>query len=284
VLAHLDAIEPGVLDDAWEAMAAWLRATTLAGSGRAEEAIAVFDAIPPIRDPAFQLNFEGARLEARWALGQVDDVVAAVPSITDGLEAAGVLQFVLVSLAEAAFVFAWVGDVEEARRLVARVHRSQVDADVGQGARVALAEAATLVSAGDEPAAADLLDRAIAIHGLDSGVDRRVWRRGLALTYVLVPSARDRWDAAELRGHIAEARTLARAVVALDRPLCYGPGKVEARRHALGDIDLRHAFGSADSASDLALLCACGHPVAVNPARTLRRVAHQQGWPVLVFG
>jgi LuxR family transcriptional regulator, maltose regulon positive regulatory protein len=241
VLTHLDAIEPGVLDDAWEAMAAWLRGTTLAGSGRAEESIAVFDAIPPIPDPAFQLNFEGARLEARWALGQVDEVVAAVPSITDGLEAAGVLQFVLVSLAEAAFVFAWVGDVEAARGLVARVHRAEVDADVGQSARLALAEAAMLVAAGDEPAAADLLERAIAIHGLDSGIDRRVWRRGLALTYVLVPSARRRWDAAELRGHLAEARTLARAVVALrdcaNRDGFSASGADELRRR-LCDVDL----------------------------------------------
>jgi LuxR family transcriptional regulator, maltose regulon positive regulatory protein len=241
VLAHLDAIEPGVLDDAWEAMAAWLRGTTLAGSGRAEESLAVFDAIPPIPDPAFQLNFEGARLEARWALGQIDEVVAAVPSITDGLEAAGVLQFVLVSLAEAAFVFAWVGDVEGAKRLIARVERTKVNADVGQSARLALAEAAMLVAAGAEPAAADLLERAIATYGLDSGVDRRVWRRGLALTYVLVPSARDRWDVAELRGHVAEARTLARAVVALrdyaSRDGIGARGADEVRRH-LRDLDL----------------------------------------------
>ncbi|HET6663783.1 MAG TPA: hypothetical protein VFG94_05980, partial [Acidimicrobiales bacterium] len=240
VLAHLDAIEPGVLDDAWEAMAGWLRGTTLAGSGRAEEAIAVFDAIPPIPDPAFQLNFEGARLEACWALGQVDEVVAAVPSIVDGLEVAGVLQFVLVSLAEAAFVLAWVGNVAEAQRLIARVRRAEVDADVGQSARLALAQAAMLVAAGAEPAAADLLERAIATYGLDSGVDRRAWRRGLALTYVLVPSARRRWDAAELRGHVAEARTLARAVVAL-RDRAGGPdfgdrGAKEVRR-SLHELD-----------------------------------------------
>jgi LuxR family transcriptional regulator, maltose regulon positive regulatory protein len=241
VLAHLDAIEPGVLDDAWEAMAGWLRGTTLAGSGRAEEAIAVFDAVPPISDPAFQLNFEGARLEARWALGQVDEVVAAVPSVTDGLEAAGVLQFVLVSLAEAAFVYAWVGNVAEAQRLIARVRRAEVDADVGQSARLALAEAAVLVAAGDEPAAADLLERAIASYGLDSGVDRRAWRRGLALTYVLVPSARRRWDAAELRGHVAEARTLARAVVALrDRAGGpeFGTGGANEVRRSLRQLDL----------------------------------------------
>jgi LuxR family maltose regulon positive regulatory protein len=241
VLANLDAIEPGVLDDAWEAMAGWLRATILAGGGGAQEAIAVIDAIPPIPDPALQLAVEGAHLQARWALGQLDEVVAAVPSITDRFEAAGVLQFVLVSLAEAAFVLAWVGDVEGARRFVARVRRTEVDADFGQNARLALAEAAMLVTAGDEPAAADLLERAIAIHGLDSGIDRRAWRRGLALTYVLVPSARHRWDAAELRGHVAEARTLARSVVALRASAdCVGLGArdADAVRRRLRDLDL----------------------------------------------
>lgn len=70
----------------------------------------------------------------------------------------------------------------------------------------------------------------------------------------------------------------------LDSPLCYGVGKVDALRLALGDVDLRHAFAYADSASDLVLLRVCGHPVAVNPDRMLRRVAHQEGWPILVFG
>ena len=70
----------------------------------------------------------------------------------------------------------------------------------------------------------------------------------------------------------------------LARPLCYGSGKVDALRLALGDADLQHAFAYADSVSDLALLRLCGHPVAVNPDRTLRRVAHRQGWPILVLG
>ena len=118
VLDDLDAIEPGVFDDTWEAMAGWLRATTLAGGGRADEAVAVIDAIPPVSDPALQLAVEGAHLQARWALGQLDEVVAAVPSIIDRFEDAGVLQFVLVSLAEAAFVLAWVGDVDGAQNLV----------------------------------------------------------------------------------------------------------------------------------------------------------------------
>jgi HAD superfamily hydrolase (TIGR01490 family) len=71
---------------------------------------------------------------------------------------------------------------------------------------------------------------------------------------------------------------------ALDRPPCYGPGKLDALRLALGDVDLQETFAYADSASDLALLRACGHPVAVNPDRTLHRVARQEGWPTLVLG
>ena len=237
VLAHLDAIEPRVLDDAWAAMADWLRATTLAGGGRAEEAIPVIDGIPPTADPALQVAVEGVRHQARWTLGHVDDVVAAVPSLMERYEAAGVLQFVVVSLAEAAFVLAWVGDVEGARRLVARARRTGTDVDVGQTARLALAEAGLLVTAGDEPAAADLLEQAIATHGLESGINRRIWRRGLALTYVLLPSARRRWDAAELRGQVGEARALARAVVAL-RDGAGGTRARETARRCLRDLDL----------------------------------------------
>jgi LuxR family transcriptional regulator, maltose regulon positive regulatory protein len=241
VLARLDAIERGVFDDTWEAMARWLRATTLAGGGRAEEAVAVIDAIPPTPDPALELAVEGALLQARWALGEVDQVVTAVPPIIDRFEAAGVLQFELVSAAEAAFVVAWVGDVDAARDLVARVRRKGGDTDFGQAARLALAEASILVTTGDESAAASLLEHAIAIHGLDSGINRRAWRRGLALTYVLVPSARERWDAADLRGHVADARTLARAVAALrEAGGCAGAGagRADRLRTILRDVDL----------------------------------------------
>ena len=108
VLAKLDAIEHGAFDETWAAMAGWLRATTLAGGGRAEEAATVIDAIPLTPDPALQLAIEGVHLQARWSSGEIDAVVSAVPPIIDRFEAAGVLQFELVSAAEAAFVVAWV--------------------------------------------------------------------------------------------------------------------------------------------------------------------------------
>lgn len=45
-------------------------------------------------------------------------------------------------------------------------------------------------------------------------------------------------------------------------------------------IDLSRSYAYADSISDLPMLEAVGHPVAVNPDRRLERAAHERGWPV----
>lgn len=68
-------------------------------------------------------------------------------------------------------------------------------------------------------------------------------------------------------------------------PFCYGPGKVEAieeiaRREGL---DLERCWAYSDSASDLPMLRAVGHAVAVNPDGPLERVATDSGWPVVEF-
>lgn len=71
----------------------------------------------------------------------------------------------------------------------------------------------------------------------------------------------------------------------LDGPFCYGEGKVEAiRRIALFDgFDLRQCYAYSDSSSDLPMLDAVGHPVAVNPDSKLERHARLHGWPVVIF-
>lgn len=69
----------------------------------------------------------------------------------------------------------------------------------------------------------------------------------------------------------------------LDGPFCYGPGKLARLRDVLGPIALHDAWAYADSRSDLPLLQASGHPVAVNPDRALRRMARERGWPVVVL-
>jgi HAD superfamily hydrolase (TIGR01490 family) len=53
-----------------------------------------------------------------------------------------------------------------------------------------------------------------------------------------------------------------------------------ARRDGL---DLAGSYAYSDSASDLPMLRAVGHPVAVNPDPELARIARQEGWEVLRF-
>jgi HAD superfamily hydrolase (TIGR01490 family) len=68
-------------------------------------------------------------------------------------------------------------------------------------------------------------------------------------------------------------------------PFVYGPGKVTAMWEIaeLEGYDLALSFAYSDSASDLPMLEAVGHPVAVNPDGTLARVAHDRGWPIVIF-
>jgi HAD superfamily hydrolase (TIGR01490 family) len=64
------------------------------------------------------------------------------------------------------------------------------------------------------------------------------------------------------------------------RPM-YGGAKVDAVRSLGHDLDASTAYS--DGHTDLPLLEAVGHPVAVNPDRRLRRIAAERGWPVLRF-
>jgi HAD superfamily hydrolase (TIGR01490 family) len=47
--------------------------------------------------------------------------------------------------------------------------------------------------------------------------------------------------------------------------------------------DLSASYAYSDSVTDLPMLRVVGHPFAVNPDRSLRRVADDEGWPVLRF-
>lgn len=71
----------------------------------------------------------------------------------------------------------------------------------------------------------------------------------------------------------------------LDGPFCYGEGKVDAIRDLarFEGYDLHQCYAYSDSWSDLPMLSAVGHPVAVNPDSTLERHARAHGWPVVIF-
>ncbi|AZS73275.1 HAD-IB family hydrolase [Streptomyces lydicus] len=65
----------------------------------------------------------------------------------------------------------------------------------------------------------------------------------------------------------------------------YGPTKAEAVQElaASEGYDLDRCYAYSDSATDVPMLAAVGHPFAVNPDRALRREAVARGWPVLSF-
>jgi HAD superfamily hydrolase (TIGR01490 family) len=68
-------------------------------------------------------------------------------------------------------------------------------------------------------------------------------------------------------------------------PFTYREGKAQAiaevaRREGL---DLAESWAYSDAASDLPMLRAVGHPVAVNPDAELDRVAREEGWEIMRF-
>ena len=68
-------------------------------------------------------------------------------------------------------------------------------------------------------------------------------------------------------------------------PFCYGSGKVEAIEEICrwNGYELAQCYAYSDSASDLPMLEAVGHPVAVNPDSQLERHARKEGWPIVIF-
>lgn len=65
----------------------------------------------------------------------------------------------------------------------------------------------------------------------------------------------------------------------------YGPHKATAIRDAAErqGIDLAGCYAYSDSVTDVPMLEAVGHPVAVNPDRELARLARQRGWEIRRF-
>jgi phosphoserine phosphatase len=68
-------------------------------------------------------------------------------------------------------------------------------------------------------------------------------------------------------------------------PFTYREGKAQAIRQVAvrEGIDLTASYAYSDSESDLPMLRAVGHPVAVNPDRELERIARSEGWQIMRF-
>ncbi len=68
-------------------------------------------------------------------------------------------------------------------------------------------------------------------------------------------------------------------------PFTYREGKAQAIRElaAADGVALASSWAYSDSESDLPMLRAVGHPVAVNPDAALTRIAREEGWEVMRF-
>ena len=68
-------------------------------------------------------------------------------------------------------------------------------------------------------------------------------------------------------------------------PFTYREGKAEAIREVAREqgIDLLESYAYSDSESDLPMMRAVGHPVAVNPDAALLRAAREDGWQIVRF-
>jgi putative phosphoserine phosphatase/1-acylglycerol-3-phosphate O-acyltransferase len=73
---------------------------------------------------------------------------------------------------------------------------------------------------------------------------------------------------------------------AVERPTCFGQGKVDAAEQLASDrgADLDQSYFYSDSTDDQLLLERVGRPRALNPGRRLERLARSNRWPAAHFG
>ena len=92
VLAALDTVPPGALDESWEAVIGWLRGLALGGLGDEAGFFASLEAARPLADPAFRVTVDASYTTARWHTGEFQNVATEAAALCDAAEAAGIAQ------------------------------------------------------------------------------------------------------------------------------------------------------------------------------------------------
>ncbi|HMG41166.1 MAG TPA: BTAD domain-containing putative transcriptional regulator [Acidimicrobiales bacterium] len=214
-LAELDRIPAGAFNWQWTRLVDWVRSLSWSHLGRPEEALVAADRAVEGSAPLHAPLFEAARLQARWFLGQVDEVVQRFGPLVERYSAAGHGNYQALGSATCCLALAFVGRPDEAAPYLERARHSATSREVPLvDVNLTVAEAALLVARGDEPAASALLEDYFDRFGLlGPGHAAAPQQRSLALWYVLVPATRGVWDAAPLGPAFAQAHALARALV-----------------------------------------------------------------------
>jgi LuxR family maltose regulon positive regulatory protein len=216
VLAELDRIPPGSLNDVWQGVVSWLRSISLMHLGDAEASLSTAHHALAHAGPLHEPLAEGARIQALWFQGRVDDVLRALPALVERVRRAGYRNYTALAAAQCSLVHAMQGQPERAAEHLAQARTAGAAPDAPLvDTDLAIAEAALAVATGDEDTAGDVLTTYLSRQPLGEGHSAAPQQRSLALFYVLVPATRPTWDRAELGPAFAVARDLARAVVAV---------------------------------------------------------------------
>ena len=213
VLAELDRIPPGSLNDLWQGLVSWLRSTSAMHLGDARTALATADEAVAHADRLHRPLAEGSRLQARWFLGDVDAVGAALPALVERTFASGPRNYAALSASQCCLADALTGHPARGAEQLARARGAAGTPPAPLvDSHLSIATAALAVANGDEEDAARILADHLTRQPLATGHSAAPQQRSLALIYVLLPSTRPVWDAADLGPAFAVARDLARAV------------------------------------------------------------------------
>jgi DNA-binding SARP family transcriptional activator len=216
-LSELDRIPPGSLGDSWLGIVSWARAIAYLQLGYPAEAVQAAERALSYAGSLHTPLAGGTRLQAMWYLGRFDEVIETFEALLEQVHGSGFRNDTALVAAQCTTMLAHRGRVEEAGAHLeqARAAAAMVPDAPLVDTNLAIAEAAVLAASGDEKAAEHLLAAYVDRHPIGEGLSVAAQRRHLALFYVLAPSTREAWDAADVGPAWQEARALAQALVSV---------------------------------------------------------------------
>lgn len=217
MVAELDRILPGSVNEAWWGIVCWARAIALLDLGYLPETLgAAGEALAHGRFLHAPLA-QTTRLQARWYQGETAEVLEALPDVFRSIEGSGYRNHTALAAGLSSVVHAFLGESQQAEDYLARARAAAtVVADAPLvDTNLAIAEAAVAVAKGDEATAAAVLAAHRERRPVGEGMAGAPQKRHLALFYVLVPETRAVWDGADLGPAWRFGLDLARALVAV---------------------------------------------------------------------
>lgn len=219
-LELLAGIPPSAISAPMAAGVDWLRGWMLLLLGEPDRARRYADLAVSRASGTFRATTINLRMLSTWLSGATDEALRDVPTLAAATATAGRALGHVFEHSQCALLLGFAGELESARKHLATARAALPGASRAPMAEIsyALAEAAILVSEGDEDQARESLTAELASRPLRLDGPTRLHRWFPALTYILVPASRAHWQATTLPPALRRIRDLAAAfVVARER-------------------------------------------------------------------